>query len=99
MPAEPGLPLAKEQLTVSNAAVGFASIPSGTPTPDWAYVSLETDNIRFWVDGSTPTSSVGHLMTPGDVLILRGKNEISKFKAIRTNADATLFITYGAGTY
>ncbi len=59
------------------------------------FCTLETDQIRFTLDGVTiPSSTVGHLMDAGDNLTLRNIFDIENFKAARVTADASLKITY-----
>lgn len=79
-------------LTVSNVAVGL-TVPSGSPNR--AVVTVESNSIRFWVDGSTPTSANGHLAEAGDVITLEGAEEVNDFRAIRVSADATVQATFG----
>lgn len=73
-----------ESITVTNTAIGFTPakiLPSLT-----AYCSLETAQIRFRMDGTNPTSSEGHLMNPGDTIVIDGYSSIQKFMAIRTGS-------------
>ena len=61
-----------------------------------AVITCEGDQIRFRYDGTAPTSTVGHILNPGDKLILEGRSNILSFRAIRSSAataDATLAIT------
>lgn len=87
-------PIAKETLTVSSTALPLAA-PPANGAANCAVITVETDQVRFWVDGSTPTASVGHLLNVGDELELRGGDELTKFRVIRVTADATLQVTYG----
>lgn len=91
-----GVPVGKQAaLTVSNVAVGL-TVPAVTPKPTWAFVTVESNSIRFWVDGSTPTTTEGHLAEAGDTIRLEGVDEIRKFLAIRVSADAVIQATFGA---
>lgn len=82
-----------ESITVADTAIGItaAYIPT-TQSGCWgwsqqkAYCTLETAQVRFWSDGTTPTSSVGHIMNAGDNLTLNSCSEMYGFKAIRTGA-------------
>ena len=84
---------AKESLTVTNAAaVGFTR-----DTLDSALevlITVEDNPIRVWFDGSTPTTSVGHLLSAGDSMVLTGGIAALNFLAIATGANATLRVTY-----
>lgn len=87
------VPFAKESITVTNAAaVGFTR-----DTLDSALevmVTVENNPIRVWYDGSTPTTSVGHLLASGDSIILTGGIAALNFLAIATGANAILRVTY-----
>lgn len=84
----------KESVTVSSTAIGI----TGTLTDNqenMALITLETAAIRFWLDGTAPTSSVGHILDPGDVLRLED-GELLGFKAIRKDGtNATLRVSVG----
>lgn len=83
-----------ESITVSNTAIGFTDAtinPQRRIKPIKAVFVVETAAIRFTVDGSTPTSTVGFLAEIGDIVTINGEHDIEKFKAIRTGtADATI---------
>lgn len=51
---------------------------------------LETGAIRFRIDGTAPTSSVGELLDVGDRIEITGYTNIQNFKAIRTTSDSGL---------
>ena len=62
-----------------------------------AMITVETNAIRFTLDGiTTPTSAgVGIKLNVGENLFLPNQDLISKFRAIRSSAtDATLKVTY-----
>jgi len=86
-----------EQITV-NGAVGFTSAtfnPSNTGGPaQRAVVTVETDQVRYTIDGTTPTSTVGHLLAVGDVLVLEGRKNLSNAKFIKVTNNATISCTY-----
>lgn len=96
MATGPGVEIGKQAaLTVSNVAVGL-TLPSTTPAAQWAKVTVETQSIRYWADGSTPTSSEGHLAAAGDEIRLEGPGAVSKFRAIRaTGSDGVIQATFG----
>ena len=83
-----------ESITVSNTAIGFTSAtisPEVRTKPIKAVFTVETAAIRFTVDGSTPTSTVGFLAQIGDIVTINGEHDIKKFRAIRTDStDATI---------
>ena len=85
---------ARETLTVDNTAggVGFTVatiVPTTTATTNVnpagvAHLTLETAQIRYTLDGTAPTTTVGHLMNAGDILLIEGIANVAAFKAIRT---------------
>jgi hypothetical protein len=83
-----------ESITVSNTAIGFTDAtinPQRSIKPYKAVFVIETAQIRFTVDGSTPTTTVGFLAEIGDIVTINGEHDIEKFKAIRTGStDATI---------
>lgn len=78
-----------EQITVTNAAIGFTSTVI-TPTTGSAMIfaacRAETAEMRYRYDGTDPTTTVGTLLEPGDVLYLNGHDNLRLFRAIRTGS-------------
>lgn len=89
-------PLGFQKLTVSSSAVGF-TLPSVVPTIRAVTVTVETNSIRYRLDGSDPTATDGHLLYDGDVLDITNVNSILAFKAIAVGSDAAIQITYYGG--
>ena len=79
---------ASESITVSDEAIGFtgATINDGRDKPYAAVFVVETAEIRFTIDGSTPTASTGILAEIGDVVDIIGEHDVEKFQAIRTGS-------------
>ncbi len=71
-----------------------------TRRPEMAVITVETAAVRFTIDGTTPTATagtaVGHIAYAGDVITLKGEQEIAKFLAINEVAGngASLRLTY-----
>ena len=90
---------AYESITVSSAAIGFTAAKIALAESlygrdvDHVVCTVETNPLRYTVDGTTPTSTVGHLMADKDVFVI-DKDDVPKFKAIRTGSDATLKCTF-----
>ena len=84
-----------QDLTVSNSAVGL-TLPTSL-TPRAAVITVESDQVRFTLDTTTPTSSKGHLLNVGDMLELANTEMLSNARFIRVTTDATLRITYFGG--
>lgn len=76
-----------ENLSVSTTAVGFtaARYDADTVSPTVKAVVCYNDlqPIRFRMDGTNPTSSVGHQLNDKDVVYIQGYDNISDFRAIR----------------
>ena len=86
--AEMGRKLGDESLTVADAAIGLASIATGTVA---AMITNGAEAIR--VRWGTPTTSVGHYLNPYSVLDLY--SSMASVKFIRTgSSDSTIFVTY-----
>lgn len=90
---------AHESITVSSVAkkltfATFSPAPTTGRTAERALITTETDAIRYTYDGTTPTSSVGHLLPSGTVMVLAGYGNISRFQAIRVTTDATIKVSY-----
>lgn len=85
----------KETLTVAGTAIGFTAATladtGGTgDKSDKIIFQVETAQIRYWMDGSTPTASVGLIGNIGDEITLTGKDVIEKFRAIRTGSTSAV---------
>lgn len=79
----------QEQITVANTAIGLtvANItPDGQMQATQAVCSLEGAEIRFSVDGSTPTTTVGHLAEIGERFTFNGHDTLVKLLMIRTGS-------------
>ena len=71
--------MAKDTITVAGTAIGFTDAlvnPSVGPQATLATCTLETGDVRYWVDGSTPTSSVGMYWTAATGPLSFGGNQI-----------------------
>lgn len=85
---------AYESVTVSSASKSLTSGTYGTRRR--ALITAETATVRFRLDAVAPTSAVGHLLAPGDVLTLDSAEQVSKARFIRRDGtDATLRCSYG----
>lgn len=47
---------------------------------------LETAQIRVWLDGTDPSTSLGMVLNAGDVVTFNTYDDLKKFKAIRTGS-------------
>lgn len=84
--------------TVSSTALDLTDIGTALTTgvvadADAAHISVFTDAIRYTYDGTTPTSSVGHLLAANGEVILVGRSNVAALQMIRVTGDVTVFIT------
>jgi hypothetical protein len=99
-PADPGdsrRPFAHETLAVTTgAAVALTNAvynPSSGAS-SLVEISCETNDVRYWQDGTNPTSSQGKYLAAGDVLEIDGGYLIANLKFIAVSASATLQVEY-----
>lgn len=95
----PTIGYAFEQITVSTTEKTLtASKYKESSTIGGAHCALVTNSgasIRYTYDGTTPTSTVGHLLPDGGNIVLTGQNQMASFQAIRAGStDSVITITY-----
>jgi len=87
-------PKAFETITVSSTAIGItASLLTNARA---AYLTIEGASLRYRLDGTNPTSSVGHLAPNGGSLWLADKTRkaLTSLRMIRSgSSDATVSVT------
>lgn len=64
------------------------------PSARLAVISVETANIRYWTDGTDPTSSVGLLVAAGSTITLFGRKDIKGFRAVPVSGSPKLMVQY-----
>lgn len=79
------------QITSLSAAAGLGSVPARSTV---AIVECESQQVRWRDDGTNPTTTVGHVMSPGDVLTYDG--DLSAIKFIEVTASAKLNVSFYA---
>jgi len=95
----PKIGFAYEQLTVTTAVQVLTpskyAAAQGYESGASAFVSLNGGSVRYTYDGTTPTSSVGHVLQDGGVLTLVGQNQMALFKCIQTGSTGSeISVTY-----
>jgi len=94
----PLIAFAKEELTISTTVKTLTSSvyqPANQAPAEEAVLTSEDGDLRYWMDSSDPTSSSGHLLTPGLWTTIRGLKNISQLKMIRAGTtDAKIQVTY-----
>ena len=73
---------AYEDLTVSDTAGGFTT--ATIVRTEVALVTVETAQVRFRLDGTAPTPTVGHILGVGDVLEIDSSEALGLVRFIRT---------------
>lgn len=82
-----------ETLSVTGTAGGLTQATAGGSNK--ATVTVEVAPVRFRVDGTAPTATVGHLLDVGDTLVLGSNDEIERIKFISSDGvTASLSVTY-----
>lgn len=82
-------PFAFEQQTIDATARSLTATvyaPTGQVPAAAAFITTETADLRFRVDGIDPTAAVGHKLVATSTLTLCGRTAIANFRGIRTGA-------------
>jgi hypothetical protein len=91
-------PVGHQQFTVTNATATGFTIPTqtGGMYVDIALIRTETSDLRFWLDGSTPTSASGYRIFASDTqgFWIWGAGAVQNFKCIATTGIATVDVIY-----
>lgn len=92
-------PIGKQVIsTLNNTVAQGLTLPTSadgvTVIAKRARISVETQAIRYYETGDTPTSSDGHPVAAGVTFFVEGANALIKFSAIGQAASAKLTITY-----
>ena len=83
-----------ESITVSTSSVALTAATFGDA--QHAFITVETAAIRFWLDGTAPTATVGHVLDIADKLELNSNTQLEDVRFIRRDGtDATLRVSYG----
>ena len=86
-----------EALTIADTAGGIALTAAKYGTCIRAFITVETAQIRWTIDGTAPTTTVGHLGNVYDVIDLTSAEDIVAFRAIRTGATSgVIHATYSS---
>lgn len=90
---------AHEAVTVADSSIGFTTATYAALKCSHlrAVVTAEGGIMRYRYDGTAPTTTVGHLLSHGDTVIVEGGNNVKNFRAIRLGTKSgTLQTTYEA---
>lgn len=90
---------AHESITVADTAIGLTAANINLAASLFALplkravLTFETAQVRGCWNGTTPTSTVGHLFNPGDMIELN-EADARAWKAIRVGASGAIKATY-----
>ena len=88
---------AHETITVANTAIGFtaATWRVGEHSGVRAVITATGGQMRYRYDGGNPTTTVGHLLAHGDILVVENAINIVQFRVIQIGTqNGTLSVTY-----
>lgn len=96
------VPVATEEITISSTPVGFTPAKIAPTTGKYkgmqaryALLSLEDADIRFYLDGTSPSASSGHPMPASDERIIGETQALEQFLAVKSGeTDAKATVTY-----
>jgi len=86
-----------ETLSVGATAVGITEAiraPGGVPCT-WARLSVETQAVRYRLDGIAPTASVGHPLATGVTIDIYGEANVRNLRIIAQTPTASVSVTTG----
>ncbi len=88
-------PFAYEKITVATDTVSRLS-STYRETAGAVFITVETNNIRYRIEGGNPDSDDGHLVTASayQSLWFNDPMSIKNFRAIAISDSATLIVTY-----
>lgn len=91
-----------ETLAVDNTAGGVSltatKVAKAGNMGGFAILVLETAEIRFTTDGTAPTTTVGIPLEPYQSITIQGKDDLTRFRAIRTTSTSgSLKVQYFQG--
>ena len=90
---DPNNPFDEETITLSTGSVS-ALDQNKAGQCAIAFITISGGSMRFWVDGSSPTVSNGHLLQQNNVVQLNNHLEAVNFRAIATYGSPRLTVTY-----
>lgn len=93
-----------EAVTIPAASTGFTSANINNltgihPPATQATCRLELAEIRYTIDGSTPSASAGVLLEVGDQLTLFGNDTLNTFRGFRTGGTSGQLDCHYSGAF
>lgn len=92
-------PIDRETISDLSSSVGFTAskLPPTIPGVIYARIQPISGNIRFTVDGTTPTTSLGLKLLENSMVEIWGAEALAKFRCIDDGGTATLEVVYAGG--
>lgn len=93
------IPISRETLADVSASTGItaALLPPTEPRVVYAIIQAIGGDIRFTVEGSTPTSSLGLRLPEDEVVEVWGSQALSNFRCIDDGGIATMDVVTMGG--
>jgi hypothetical protein len=82
------------QTLTPNSTTASSITPTST-SQEYARITTETANVRYRLDGTSPTTSEGHLLAYPASINLVTRGQIDNFKVISVGTHGVLKISYG----
>lgn len=88
-------PFAHENITVTTLAVSQLSAIH-RETAGAVLITVESNDIRYWIDGTPPTTALGHLVDSATMqnLWFTDPYSIREFRAIAVGGNSSLMVTF-----
>jgi len=86
---------ASESVTVTSAVKALTA--ATYVNRKHAHITCESNPVRYWLDGTSPSATVGHRLEAGGILDLDSSHQLANIRFFAVGADATLRVSYGAG--
>ncbi len=84
-----------EPVTVTSASIGLTAATLAGKV--FAHITCESNPVRYWLSGSTPSATVGHRLEAGGVLDLDSAHQLANVRFFAVGADATLRVSFAEG--
>jgi len=84
----------EETITVSTLALPLSVSKVSKALVAW--IEVQTADIRYWLSGTLPTTTAGHILYNTDMALLENRAEMQGLRMIRDgSSDATVVVSYG----
>ncbi len=86
-----------QQILLTAAVVSLATgcyVHATNQVARGALINLESNDIRYKIDGNTPSDNCGMIMVKGDYLMLESIHQIQNFKALNTSGGSSTAVVF-----